>query len=186
MSNLPNLLSLSRIAAIPFLALLVLWGGSSAGWAAALLFAIAAATDFADGWLARRHQLGSDFGRLIDPIADKLLVIAALVLLVAADRAPVVAALVIVLREVLISGLREFLAGRGARLPVTRLAKWKSAAQMTAIVLLLTGWAEVTLTGEALLWLAAALTCVTGVDYVRRGLAEIPSANVPGRAKAPS
>ena len=182
MSNLPNLLSLSRIAAIPFLALFVLWGGSSAAWAAALLFAAAAATDFFDGWLARRDGLGSDFGKLIDPVADKLLVIAAIVLLVAVHRAPVIAALVIVLREVLISGLREFLAGRGASLPVTRLAKWKTAAQMAAIVLLLIGRAEVALPGEALLWLAAALTCVTGADYVRRGLAEAASGL--GRAKA--
>lgn len=181
MSKLPNILSLSRIAAIPFLALLVLWNRPAADWAAAVLFAIAAATDFIDGWIARRHQVFSEFGRLIDPIADKLLVIAAIVLLVAAGHAPIVPALVIVLREVLVSGLREYLSGLGVGLPVTRLAKWKTAAQMTAIVLLLTGAPDLAVPGAVLLWIAAALTCVTGADYVRRGLAE---ADARRRAKA--
>lgn len=172
MTHLPNLLSLSRIAAIPFLAALVLWQAPAAGWFAAVLFCVAAATDFLDGWFARRRDLGSDFGRLIDPIADKLLVIAALVLLVATDRAPIIAALVIVLREVLISGLREYLSGRGIGLPVSRLAKWKTATQMAAIALLLSAHTDLAVPGEVLLWLAAVLTCVTGADYVRRGLAE--------------
>lgn len=173
MNHLPNILSLSRIAAIPFLAALALWNAPAAGWLAAVLFAAAAATDFLDGWVARRHKTSSDFGRLIDPIADKLLVIAALVLLLAAGRAPVIAALVIVLREVLVAGLREHLAGLGRRLAVTRLAKWKTAAQMTAIVLLLCAWPPVAVYGEALLWLAAVLTCLTGWNYLRHGLAEV-------------
>ncbi|MGH6718030.1 MAG: CDP-alcohol phosphatidyltransferase family protein [Alphaproteobacteria bacterium] len=166
MNHLPNILSLSRIAAIPLLAAFVLWNAPAAGWLAAVVFTAAALTDFLDGWIARHHRLSSDFGRLIDPIADKLLVI--------------------VLREGLVSGLREHLAGLGARLPVTRLAKWKTAAQMTAIVLLLTGWAPVAVPGEALLWLAAVLTCVTGWDYVRRGLAEVAAAGGTDRADAES
>jgi len=172
-SKLPNILSLSRIAAVPLLVALVLLGVAAADWAAALLFALAAMTDFFDGWIARRLDVSSDFGRLIDPIADKLLVITAIVLLVAVDRAPVVAALVIVLREVLVSGVREFLAGASSGLPVTRLAKWKTAAQMTAIILLLTGASGLAGPGTVLFWIAAVLTCVTGYDYVRRGLAQV-------------
>jgi cardiolipin synthase len=172
-SKLPNILSLSRIAAVPILVALMLVGGAGADWAAALVFALAAATDFFDGWIARRLNVSSDFGRLVDPIADKLLVIAAIVLLVAVDRAPVIAALVIVLREVLVSGLREYLAGASSALPVTRLAKWKTAAQMTAIVLLLTGAPGLAGPGVVLFWIAAVLTCVTGYDYVRRGLAQV-------------
>jgi len=169
-TTLPNLLSLSRIAAVPLIVPLFYWPSPIADWLALALFAAASFTDFLDGRIARARGQFSDFGRLVDPIADKLLVAAVLVLLVAFDRAPAVAAVVIVVRELTVSGLREFLAGRAAALPTTKLAKWKTAVQMVAICLLLVHLPAVQPWGEALLWLAAALTLVTGYDYVRRGL----------------
>lgn len=174
-TSLPNLLSLSRIAAVPLIVPLFYWPHPIADWLALALFAAAAFTDFLDGRIARARRQFSDFGRLVDPIADKLLVAAVLVMLVAFDRAPAVAAVVIIVRELTVSGLREFLAGRAAALPTTMLAKWKTTVQMVAIALLLVDldWAQPV--GEGLLWLAAALTVVTGYDYVRRGLQTVLS-----------
>ena len=183
LTDLPNLLTLARIAAIP---LLVAFAAQHTGWGDALagiLFALAALTDWLDGYLARRRRLLSEFGRMLDPIADKLLVTASLVLLAGSGRLSrpgLYAALLILMREILVSGLREYLAGRAIGLPVTRLAKWKTAAQMVALFLLLLGDAgaawltgqelPVALVGEALLWIAALLTLVTGWGYLVAGL----------------
>lgn len=171
MQNLPNLLTLARILAVPALVGVYYVDGVAAHWIVVALFAAAALTDYLDGWIARTWALESDFGRVVDPIADKLLVAAALLLLLAADRAPLVAVGLILLREILVSGLREGLAGR-LTLPVSRLAKWKTAAQMAAITLLLIGplgaaGDAVPLAGECLLWIAAALTWITAFDYLR-------------------
>lgn len=182
LTDLPNLLTLARIAAIP---LLVAFAAQHTGWGdglAAILFALAAATDWLDGYLARRRRLLSEFGRMLDPIADKLLVTASLVLLAGSgtlSRPGLYAALLILLREILVSGLREYLAGRAIGLPVTRLAKWKTAAQMVALFLLLLGdggaaWLTglalpVEIVGEGLLWIAALLTLVTGWGYLVAG-----------------
>jgi cardiolipin synthase len=141
------------------------------------VFVAASVTDWIDGWLARRWEQQSDFGKVLDPIADKLLVAAALFMLAAFDRLSIpsiVAAIAILGREILVSGLREFLAGR-ASLPVTALAKWKTAVQMIAIAVLLVapaapGGLPLQRIGEAGLWAAAVLTLVTGWDYLRRGL----------------
>jgi cardiolipin synthase len=179
--SLPNALTLARVAAVPALVAAFYLPAPASHWAGLAIFVLAAATDWLDGFLARRWNQGSDFGRVLDPIADKLLVAAALLMLAAFARlsvASLAAAIVILGREILVSGLREFLAGRVA-LPVTALAKWKTATQMTALGVLLiapalAGWGTwVQWLGEALLWLAAALTVVTGWAYVRAAVAAL-------------
>jgi cardiolipin synthase len=182
-TDLPNLLTLARIAAIAPLAVLVALRQPWADLAAALLFAAAALTDWADGHLARRRQAITGFGRMLDPIADKLLVGATLMLLAGFDRLSpwaLLAAMVILLREILVSGLREFLAEQRVGLPVTRLAKVKTGVQMAALGALLagdTGAAVLGLgalplgaLGQALLFAAAALTLLTGWGYLAAGL----------------
>jgi cardiolipin synthase len=179
LSGLPNLLTLSRILVIPiFLAAFAL-PGPAANWLAFGLFVAASLTDWLDGFLARRLGQTSEFGRFLDPVADKLLVAAALVMLVADGRAPALAALIILCREILISSLREFLAREALKLPVTMLAKIKTASQMTALCVLLVGEAApgvglsagLVLDGGAwLLWLAAVLSVASGWGYVRHGV----------------
>ncbi len=183
LTDLPNVLTLSRIAAIPLLVLFVAIRTPTGDLAACVVFAIAAITDYFDGKLARSRQQQSDLGRMLDPIADKLLVAAALMMLVGLDRLSpwgLYPAIVIMLREILVSGLREYLAGVRVRLPVTNLAKWKTGFQMAALGALLAGdtgaplvhlgWLHVSFIGEAMLWVAAALTLVTGWDYLTAGL----------------
>ena len=183
--SLPNLLTLSRIGVIPVVVALFWVPGDWAQWTAAGLFVLAAVTDFLDGWLARRWEQVSSFGRFLDPIADKLLVAAVLMMLVATDRVATVSvlpALVILCREILVSGLREHLAELKVSVPVSRLAKWKTAIQMAALVVLLVGNAgpaeiPVRLIGEVGLWVAGLLTIVTGYDYLQAGLAHMLSAD---------
>ncbi len=179
LKSLPNALTLLRIAIIPPLVALFYVSAPWGSWAALGLFVVAAVSDYFDGWLARRLGQISVFGRLLDPIADKMLVAAVLLMLVAAGRVEglsVIAAVIILLREILISGLREYMAGRrAAGLPVTRLAKWKTTVQMAAIALLIIAPAvpapvPVLTAGLIGLWLAAVLTVVTGWDYVTRGI----------------
>ena len=136
LTDLPNILTLSRIAAIPVLVVLVSLHAPAADLAACVVFSAAAITDYYDGKLARSRHQKSDLGRMLDPIADKLLVGAALMMLVGQGRlAPsgLYPAVVIMLREILVSGLREYLAGIRIGLPVTRLAKWKTGFQMGAL-----------------------------------------------------
>ena len=183
MTDLPNLLTLSRIAAIPLMVTLAAIRSPGTDFAACVVFSIAAITDYFDGKLARDYGQTSDLGRMLDPIADKLLVAAALMMLVGTGRlsdAGLYPAIVIMLREILVSGLREYLAGMAIGLPVTALAKWKTGVQMGALgallagndsaVLLGIGWLPVSLIGEAMLFAAAALTLVTGWDYLLAGL----------------
>jgi cardiolipin synthase len=182
-TDLPNLLTLSRIAAIPLLVLLAAlrtpWGDVGA----CLVFSLAAITDYFDGKIARQRQSISGFGRMLDPIADKLLVAAALMMLAGLGRLPGLSlypAILIMLREILVSGLREYLAELRIGLPVTKLAKWKTGFQMGALGTLIAGetgaavlhlsFLPVSLIGEAMLWTAAALTLVTGWDYLLAGL----------------
>ncbi len=185
-TDLPNILTLSRIAAIPLLVLLVALSAPVADLLAALLFTAAGITDYLDGRLARERLQLSDFGRMLDPIADKLLIGATLMVLVGFGRLPawgLYPAIVIMLREILVSGLREYLAQIKVGLPVTRLAKWKTGVQMTALGLLLLGgrgafllglgWLPMAWIGGVLLWLAAALTLVTGWDYLNAGLRHV-------------
>ena len=177
--NLPNLLTYARIIMVPMVAGLVIWGGALAHWLALGIFIIAAITDFFDGWLTRRWQLQSSLGRMLDPIADKLLVAAALLALVGdntIEGAHLWAAIIILCREVLVSGLREYLAELRVSVPVTQLAKWKTTIQFIAMCFLIAGPAgDVvlpynTLIGLSLLWVAAGLTLYTGYDYFRAGV----------------
>lgn len=179
MLTLPNILTLSRIAAVPLLALLLWWPGWTAGYAAAfMLYCVLGATDYLDGYLARAQGAVSKLGIFLDPIADKIMVAAVILLLVAVraiEGLHVIAALVILLREIAVSGLREFLAGLQVSVPVSMLAKWKTTLQIVALGALilagaLPGLAWIGTVGLAALWLAALLTLVTGYDYLRVGL----------------
>ncbi len=178
--SLPNVLTYARIAAVPALvACLMLVEGDAGRWAAFWLFVGAAITDWLDGYLARRLEQQSMLGRMLDPIADKLIVGAALIMLVhdrTIDGVSMWAAIVILCREILVSGLREFLAELKVTVHVTALAKWKTAAQMVALAVLIAGPAGdriipgITAVGIGLLWLAAVLTLWTGYDYLKAGI----------------
>jgi cardiolipin synthase len=182
--NVPNLLTYGRIAAVPVVvACFTLPGLPSNGsrWLALVIFIAAAITDFLDGYLARAWQQQSSLGRMLDPIADKLLVSACLLVLVAEPEhtiggADVIAAVIILSREILVSGLREYLAELRVGVPVTWLAKWKTAAQLVAVSFLIVGPAGdlvlpfTTLIGRLLLWVSAILTLYTGYDYFRAGI----------------
>jgi cardiolipin synthase len=183
LTDLPNVLTLSRIAAIPVLVACVAWATPWGDVAALLVFAVAAITDYFDGRLARTRAQTSDLGRMLDPIADKLLVGACLMMLAGSARLTswgLYPAIVIMLREILVSGLREYLGAIRISLPVTHLAKWKTGFQMGAIGTLLAGdtgarvlglgFLPVSVIGEILLWGAALLTLVTGWDYLMAGL----------------
>jgi cardiolipin synthase len=177
--SLPNLLTYGRIAAVPLVAGCMFVGDDSFRWAALGLFFVAAVTDFLDGYLARAWAQQSALGRMLDPIADKLLVSACLLML-AADNTisgwSLWAAVVILCREVMVSGLREFLAELRVSVPVTQLAKYKTTAQLVAVGFLLAGPAGdrvlpgATSIGLGLLWFSAILTLYTGYDYFRAGL----------------
>jgi cardiolipin synthase len=181
LTSVPNLLTLSRILAIPLVVATFYVSGDYARWFCCVLFSAAGITDWLDGHVARRWEQQSELGRFLDPIADKLLVSATLFMLTATGRLSshaVLPALVILCREILVSGLREYLAGLRVGVPVSRLAKWKTMIQMMAIGWLIVGDAgwhviPVVAIGETLLWLAALLTIVTGYDYLRAGLSHI-------------
>ncbi len=189
--TLPNALTLLRVALIPLFVALFFLESATGQWIALAVFALASITDFFDGWLARRMDLLSPFGRFLDPVADKLLVGAALLMLVGFGQISglvIIPAVVILCREILVSGLREYLAGVEVGLPVSRLAKWKTTVQMFALGFLIVGDAAhpfvpadlpVRTIGEAGLWLAAAVTLVTGWDYMRAGLRHM-NGDVPG------
>jgi cardiolipin synthase len=182
--NIPNLLTYGRILAVPLIVLCFFIEGklaisNTARWVALWIFIIASLTDFLDGYLARIWNQTSNIGRMLDPIADKLLVASCLLMLAAEETIrgwTLLAAVVILCREILVSGLREYLAELRVGVPVTRLAKWKTTGQMVAVGFLIAGDAGdrivpvVTQVGIMLLWLSALLTLYTGWDYMRAGL----------------
>ena len=178
MTSLPNLLTLARIAVIPVIVALLYIAADWARWTALLLYIAACATDYLDGYLARTRGEVSPLGRFLDPIADKLLVVAVIVVLTAQGWLSVVgvlAGLAIICREILVSGLREYLAEFQVVVHVSKLAKWKTAVQMLALAVLILGQAgpdglALPLLGEALLVVAALLTLVTGYQYLREGI----------------
>jgi cardiolipin synthase len=190
-ANLPNVLTLSRILAIPVVCLLLLAEAPWGGWLALGVYVYACVTDFLDGYLARTWQQQSSFGRFLDPIADKLLVATVLLMLVGEHRVAginILPAAVILCREILVSGLREHLAEVQVSLPVTRLAKWKTTIQMVAIGFLVVGAAgpalgpvTTTAVGIGGLWAAAALTLITGYDYLRAGLGHMGADDAPAK-----
>jgi CDP-diacylglycerol--glycerol-3-phosphate 3-phosphatidyltransferase/cardiolipin synthase len=175
--NLPNLLTYGRVAAVPILVALLFWPDDRwANWTALGVYIAAAITDFFDGYLARAWSQQSSLGRMLDPIADKLLVAAALLMLSANGAivgGSLWAAVVILCREILVSGLREYLAELRVPMPVTAVAKWKTAAQLVALGFLIAGPAGervlpgAHLTGILLLWISAVLTLYTGWDYMK-------------------
>ncbi len=178
LASLPNLLTYARIVAVPAVVACFYIPGDAGRITALVIFVAAAITDFFDGYLARAWQQQSALGRMLDPIADKLLVAASLLILVADNTIggwSLWAALIILSREILVSGLREFLGGVAVSVPVSRLAKWKTTFQMVALAFLLVGPAGESLfaytmeVGLTLLWLAAILTLYTGYDYFRAG-----------------
>lgn len=180
--TLPNLLTYARILAVPAVVGCFYFDGHTARWIALAIFIAAAVTDFFDGYLARAWQQQSALGRMLDPIADKLLVSVCLLLLVAKGDIggwSLIAAIIILCREILVSGLREFLAELRVSVPVTKLAKWKTTVQLVALALLLAGPAgeEVLpgteLSGLVTLWIAAVLTLYTGYDYFRAGIGHL-------------
>jgi cardiolipin synthase (CMP-forming) len=195
MFALPNALTIMRIVLVPIFAIAFVIPGDAARLVAFAVFALAGISDWLDGFAARKLKAGSDFGRMLDPIADKVLVAVALMMLVAEGTFTrynpntgmlsllrLVPALIILAREILVSGLREFLAGTRVSVPVTAVAKFKTAVQMIAIgAMILTPLADVLAPGVpaltyaaiayVLLWVAAALTVYTGVIYFRNGVA---------------
>ena len=174
MNNLANILTVSRLLLLPFIILLFFFQAPWAVWTVLGLYVVGAVTDWLDGWVARRYDQVSEFGKFMDPISDKIFVVTMLLLLIAFDRIQgifVLAVIVILVREFLVSGLREFLGPKEIKLPVTNLAKWKTTAQMVA-----TGMLIVTPVssfayygGHALLCAAAVLTAITGWGYMRAG-----------------
>jgi cardiolipin synthase (CMP-forming) len=179
-TSLPNVLTYARIVAVPLLvACLYFLKGDMARWGAFVLFVAAAITDWLDGYLARVWEQQSTLGRMLDPIADKLIVGATLLMLVhdgTINGISVWAAVIILCREILVSGLREFLAELNVKIRVSQLAKWKTAVQMVALAVLLAGPAAdkifpgISNTGLAFLWIAALLTLWTGYDYLKAGV----------------
>ena len=183
LTNLPNLLTLSRIGVIPLLIATFYIESDLGNWLGLGVLVYAGVTDFIDGLVARLMSQQSELGRFLDPIADKLLVGSLLVMLLAFDRIgglAVLPALVILCREILVSGLREFLAGVETTMPVSRLSQWKTTLQMIALGFLLVGpdgpyfgplsTSEIGIIG---LWLAALITIITGYDYLRAGLRRV-------------
>jgi CDP-diacylglycerol--glycerol-3-phosphate 3-phosphatidyltransferase/cardiolipin synthase len=185
MPSLPNILTLSRIFAVPILVLLLWPVGGWFDYALAFaLYCLMGVTDYFDGYLARANGTVSRLGIFLDPIADKIMVASVIVMLIFTEIRPgvhgiggihIIAALIILLREIAVSGLREFLAGLQVSIPVSQLAKWKTTFQLVALgALILAGavpqWPWVHGVGIASLWAAAALTLITGWGYLRVGL----------------
>lgn len=184
--SLPNLLTYGRIAAVPALVACFFVEGDLSHWLALFIFVAAAITDILDGYIARAWEQQSTLGRMLDPIADKLLVSAALLMLAANQTIAgwsLWAGVIILCREILVSGLREFLAEVSVSVPVTQLAKWKTTAQMVAIGFLLAGPAGdkifpwTSQTGLVLLWISALVTLYTGYDYFRAGMRHVMEDN---------
>jgi cardiolipin synthase (CMP-forming) len=184
MLSLPNLLTLSRILAVPLLVFL-LWRPTPIDYAITFaLYCLVGITDYLDGYLARAWGSISKLGQFLDPIADKIMVGAVLVMLISSRRSNpvpeiaglnIIAALVILLREIIVSGLREYLAGLQVSVPVSALAKWKTTLQLVALGALILGGALPQMPwvhqfGIACLWAAAVLTFITGYSYLRTGL----------------
>jgi cardiolipin synthase (CMP-forming) len=204
MFALPNALTVLRIVLVPLFVIAFAIPGDAARLMAFGIFVIAGVSDWLDGFAARKLKAGSDFGRMLDPIADKVLVAVALMMLVAEglftqikpngmlSLLKLVPALIILSREILVSGLREFLAGARVSVPVTAVAKFKTAVQMVAIgAMILTPLADIYLPGApsltyafiayVMLWVAAALTVYTGVIYFRSGMAHLRPGTTPER-----
>lgn len=173
--NLANILTLGRLVLLPILIVLFFIPAAWAAWICLFVYIIGAVTDFFDGWVARKYGQISDFGKFMDPISDKIFVSTILLMLVAVDRINglmVMAVVVIMAREFMVSGLREFLGAKDIKIPVTNLAKWKTAIQMTSLGFLIVGpyVFMAGLIGNIGLAAAAVITAYTGYQYLRAGM----------------
>ncbi len=184
--SIPNLLTYGRIAAIPAIVACLFATDHVWLWTALAIFIAAAVTDYLDGYLARAWSQQSSLGKMLDPIADKLLVGAVLIMIAANGTLAglsLIPAIVILSREILVSGLREYLGQMNLSVPVSQLAKWKTAVQLVALAVLVAGPAAdallpgTVMVGIILLWIAAILTVWTGYDYVRAGIAHLVDAD---------
>ncbi len=186
MKNLPNIITLSRLASLPLLLILLFIPYAWAAWFALFLYTLGCITDWLDGYLARKMKIESAFGKFLDPIADKIFVITVILCLVATGKLDglwVVPPLVIITREFLISGLREFLGPQNIQVPVSKLAKYKTGFQMTSLGFLIVGsygdpvlaftFISTLTWGHLIVTCAAALTVITGWDYLKIGLTHI-------------
>lgn len=178
MKNLANILTITRIIVLPFIVVLFFIPGQWSAWACLTLYAIGALTDFFDGWVARKFQQESEFGRFLDPISDKIFVMTIMLMLVASgiiSHIWVILILVIMMREFLVSGIREFLGPKNVQMPVTKLAKWKTTAQMVALGFLIIGdvssfyW----FAGIIFLCIATVLTVITGWGYLKASIPHV-------------
>lgn len=172
MKNIANILTVTRIILLPFIILLLFVKAPWASWTVLALYIIGALTDWLDGWVARRYNQISALGTFLDPISDKIFVVTILLMLIATGRIQdmmVLPVIIILVREFLVAGLREFLGPKGIKLPVTALAKWKTAIQMTATGMLVIEPVSVAAewSGNILLWGAAILTMMTGWTYIK-------------------
>ncbi|SNB70395.1 cardiolipin synthase [Arboricoccus pini] len=186
----PNILTIVRVGLVPLMVACFYFPGPEARLIGCGIFVAAAITDYLDGYLARYWKQQSAFGRWLDPVADKILVAAAVIMLVGFGEAPLLPALVIIAREIMISGLREYMAEVSVGLPVSRLAKWKTGVQMAAICCLIAGnaaphWLYAAEIGWWGLWGAALLTLVTGWDYLQAGLRHMLADKLDGKDKDP-
>ncbi|MGL1919500.1 MAG: CDP-diacylglycerol--glycerol-3-phosphate 3-phosphatidyltransferase [Hyphomicrobiales bacterium] len=182
--NIPNILTMFRIVAVAAIIICFYFEGDTARWIAVGIYVVAGITDFLDGYIARKWNMQSDLGRMLDPIADKLLISIVLLMLAAYGSVgmanfSIIPAVIILSREILLSGLREYLAQLHVSVPVSTLAKWKTTVQMLSLGFLLAGEAGDkvlpynTEIGLTLLWLAAALTVYTAYDYLRIGIQHV-------------
>jgi len=174
MKSVPNILTVGRVFLIPILIASFYLEGRTSYYVATAIFIFASITDYFDGFIAKLYKAQSAFGRMLDPIADKMLVASALVMLIEFDRVHVLPAIAILCREILVSGMREYMAELKVSIPVSNLAKLKTSTQMVAISLLLlgdegTGLKFIPILGTILIWLAAVLTIFTGYLYCKQG-----------------
>ncbi len=176
--TLPNILTVTRLALLPFIVLLMFIPAAWAASVALTLYIIGALTDYLDGWVARKYDQVSEFGTFLDPISDKIYVVTIMMMLLGTDRLNgifVLLAVIIIAREFLVAGLREYLGPKDIQVPVSDLAKWKTAAQMVAMGILIIApymFGAATL-GVLALMGATALTAYTGCDYLKAGLAHM-------------
>ncbi len=181
-TSLPNLMTMARIVMIPLIIVLLYVPFAWAAWSALAIYTLAAITDFLDGYYARKMDIVSDFGKFLDPIADKILVVSLLVVLAGIDRLDgiwIVPAVAIMIREFLVSGLREYLGPKNVTVPVTKLAKWKTAVQMVALGFLIMGdfgnpvLPNTLLIGHIGITIASIMTVITGWSYLKVGFSHM-------------
>ena len=178
MKNLPNILTLSRVILLPLLLFMILSSNFQLNMYSVVLFIAISFTDFLDGFIARNQGSTSDFGKMLDPIADKLLVAAVILILTSKEIIAdweTIPALIILLREIAVSGLREYLAKIKVSVPVSRISKIKTSLQLIALAFLILSESGITTIpilsiGKMALWIAGILTLYTGYDYLKSGL----------------